>query len=207
MLGHDPKQAFDVNELTPGPVYGRHPQNCRGVTAPLCTLIVVIVRRAMDALAFRRFVRPLHAKPKCLASIDRVIRGRQAKLLEQPHDQIAGPPAVDAMDRWVRAFLHRAGNVCWSVCRARIDTMYWSDPWFALVEPDYPVPQYLTLQTADHRRLVPRNAIEDCPNRTQSRACPVTAYPMANDNPCAPIEGFFTGDLGLPSESDLLRIG
>jgi hypothetical protein len=85
--------------------------------------------------------------------------------------------------------------------------MYWSDPWFALVEPDYPVPQYLTLQTADHRRLVSRNAIEDCPNRTQSRCLSRNGLSMANDNPCARIEGFFTGDLGLPSESDLLRIG
>ena len=42
--------------------------------------------------------------------VDRIVRDRDAKLLVEPHDEIAGPPAHDAIDRWDRAFLHQAGE-------------------------------------------------------------------------------------------------
>src|SRR6266540_4372702 len=42
-------------------------------------------------------------------TVDRIVGDRDAKLLVEPHDQIAGPPAHNTMDRWDRALLHTAG--------------------------------------------------------------------------------------------------
>src|SRR5262249_58329210 len=45
-------------------------------------------------------------------TIDGVIRYRDAELLVQPHDQIAGPPPHHAMDRRDRAFLRNPTEEC-----------------------------------------------------------------------------------------------
>jgi len=39
-------------------------------------------------------------------AVDRIVRNRDAKLLVDAHDQIAGPPAHDAIDRRDWPFLH-----------------------------------------------------------------------------------------------------
>jgi hypothetical protein len=46
------------------------------------------------------------------AAIDRIVRDRDAELLVEPHDQIAGPPAHDAIDRRDRAVFHEASEEC-----------------------------------------------------------------------------------------------
>ena len=43
-------------------------------------------------------------------AIDRIVRHREPKLLMQPHDQIARPPAHHAMDRSDRALLYDPGE-------------------------------------------------------------------------------------------------
>jgi hypothetical protein len=47
--------------------------------------------------------------------VDRIVRYRDAELLVEPHDQIAGTPAYDAVHCRYRAFFHDAsqkGFVC-----------------------------------------------------------------------------------------------
>jgi hypothetical protein len=39
-------------------------------------------------------------------AVDRIVRNRDAELLVEAHDQIAGPPAHDAIHRRDRPFLH-----------------------------------------------------------------------------------------------------
>ena len=43
-------------------------------------------------------------------AVNRVVRHREPKLLMQAHDQVAGPPAYDAMDSRRRAFVDDAGE-------------------------------------------------------------------------------------------------
>jgi hypothetical protein len=43
-------------------------------------------------------------------AVDRIVRNRDAKLLVDAHDQIAGPPAHDAIDRRDRPFLHETNK-------------------------------------------------------------------------------------------------
>src|SRR5262249_35045269 len=43
-------------------------------------------------------------------AIDRIVRHRESKLLIQPHDQIARPPAHHAMDRRDRTLLYDSGE-------------------------------------------------------------------------------------------------
>jgi len=97
-------------------------------------------------------------------------------------------------------------STCWSVCRARLEKIYGSDPRSALVEPDSQSGS-VWRSTADLRRLFPRNASKTGRDRKQSRACPVTACLMVNDHPLGCLESFFTGDLGIPERVRLLRIG
>ena len=80
-------------------------------------------------------------------SIDRVVRHREPKLLVQPHDQIARPPAHHAVDRRDRAFFHDAGKKS-PVRSVELGRHTWGRnveqtvrP--LLVEPDHPVTRKL----------------------------------------------------------------
>ena len=54
------------------------------------------------------------------AAIDRIVRDRDAELLVEPHDQIAGPPAHDAIECRDRAVFHKASEECFMfVCQLR----------------------------------------------------------------------------------------
>ncbi len=94
-------------------------------------------------------------------AIDRVIRHREPKLLMQSHDQIARPPAHYAMDGRDRALVHDPGEESLVLVpelggparRGDVDEALWP----AFVEPDHPVPQRLTVHSANCRRLCPRS--------------------------------------------------
>src|SRR6266545_3683537 len=117
-------------------------------------------------------------------TVDRIVGDRDAKLLVEPHDQIAGPPAHNTMDRWDRALFHTAGEKC-LVCvrqlarRARgrpVDETLRS----LLVEPDHPVPQRLTVHSADLCRVFPRGAVEHRCDRQQPACLRRILHPLRN---------------------------
>src|SRR5262245_5806704 len=102
-------------------------------------------------------------------AIDRIVRDREPKLLIEPHDQIARPPAHHAMDRRDWPLLHDAGKeglmpgveLGRHSRRRDIDKTVRS----LLVEPDHPVPQGLTIHATDPGRLFPRSSVEYGRNR------------------------------------------
>ena len=79
------------------------------------------------------------------ATIDRIVQGRDVELLVEPHDQIAGPPAHDAIERRDRAVFHKASEECFMfVCQlARRARRHLVDETVRplLVEPDHPIPR------------------------------------------------------------------
>ena len=104
-------------------------------------------------------------------TIDRIVRHRQRKLLIEPHDQIARPPANHAVDRRDRPLLHDPGEK--SPVRIielgrharRRDIDETVRP--LLVEPDHPIPQCLTIHPADLRRVFPRGPVKHSRDRQQ----------------------------------------
>ena len=148
----------------------------------------------------------------------------------KPHNQIAGPPAHHPVDRRDRPFLHQAGEkrlVLFAQLAGRTRRPFVDQAVRPLiVEPDHPVPQGLPIHAADLRRLFPRGTVEHCCDRKQpARLSGVLnprrqatkflaeksvrtaiAVPMANDPPFATLN-YVAGDLGIPSELALLRIG
>ena len=111
-------------------------------------------------------------------AIDRVVRHREPKLLVEPHDQIARPPANHAVDRRDRPLLHdpsekgpvRIVELGRHARRRDVDETVRP----LLVEPDHPVPQRLTIHPADLRCVFPRGPIEHSRDRQQSsRLCDI----------------------------------
>ena len=104
-------------------------------------------------------------------AIDRVVRHRERKLLVEPHDQIARPPANHAVDRRDRALLHDPGEkgpvrvVELGRHARRRDVDETVRP--LLVEADHPVPQRLAIHPADLRCVLPRGPIEHSRDRQQ----------------------------------------
>jgi hypothetical protein len=103
------------------------------------------------------------------SAIDRVVRHRERKLLVQPHDQIARPPAHHAVDCRNRPLRHDPREkslvgvvkLGWNARRRDIDETVWP----LLVEADHPVPQRLAIHPANRRRAFPRGPIEHRRNR------------------------------------------
>jgi hypothetical protein len=117
-------------------------------------------------------------------TVDRIVRDRDAKLLVQPHDQIAGPPAHNAIDRRDRACLHEAGEkrlmlvgqLAWRARRRLVDETVRP----LLVEPDDPIPQRLTVHAADLRCLFSRAAVQHRCDRKQSTRLRRILHPLRN---------------------------
>src|SRR6266566_3765336 len=103
----------------------------------------------------------------------------------QSHDQIARPPAHYAMDGRDRALVHDPGEESLVLVpelggparRGDVDEALWP----AFVEPDHPVPQRLTVHSANCRRLCPRRPVERygpvCPVVWEGRRREVPPYP------------------------------
>jgi len=86
-------------------------------------------------------------------AVDGVVRHREPELLMQPHDQIAGSPAHDPVDRRDRSLFHNPGEkgpvlvieLGRHARRRRV-----KEPFRSLfVETDHPVPQRLAVHPAD----------------------------------------------------------
>ena len=105
------------------------------------------------------------------STIDGVIRDRDAELLVQPHDQIAGPPPHHAVDRRDRAFLHEPGEerpvygieLGRNARRRNVDQTVRS----LIIEPDHPVSQRLPIHPADPGCRGARGSIKDRRDRQQ----------------------------------------
>ena len=86
-------------------------------------------------------------------AINGVVRHREPELLVQSHDQIAGPPSHDTVDRRDRSFLYdpsQKGTVCglelgWHAGRWNVNETIRS----LVVEPNHPVPQRLPIHPAN----------------------------------------------------------
>jgi hypothetical protein len=104
-------------------------------------------------------------------AIDGVVRHREPELLVQSHDQIAGPPSHDTVDRRDRSFLHdpsqklpvRGVEFGRHARRGNVNETIRS----LVVEPDHPVPQRLPIHPANLGRLGARGSIKHRRDRQQ----------------------------------------
>src|SRR5580692_4645807 len=116
--------------------------------------------------------------------VDGVVRNREPKLLVQPHDQIARPPAHHAVDCWDRTLFHEPGQkrpvllaqLGWHARRRDVDETVHS----LLVEPDHPVPQGLTVHPTDLCGIFPRSTVEHRRDRQQPARLRRILRPLGN---------------------------
>jgi hypothetical protein len=115
-------------------------------------------------------------------TVDRVVRDRDAKLLLQQRNEVAGAPAHHAVHGRDRTFLdHPAeerpmfGLEFWrNTRRGIVDETLWS----MRIEPDHPIPQRLTVHPADPCSLRAGSTIEHRRDRQQpTRLCRVFCLP------------------------------
>src|SRR5271155_1007009 len=126
------------------------------------------------------------------STIDRIVRHRDAELLMQPHDQIAGSPAHHAMDGRDRAFIYnprQKGPVLsiklgWRSWGSKVNQAVGP----VLVEADHPVSKRLAVHPANLGRLCPRGTIKPRSDRQQPTRLPDIPRPLCKPTDLARFE-------------------